>query len=93
MIFNSEQDVTNHCKSNGNLAWIIFEGIVYDVKEYLHKHPGGQDLILPYLGLSIDQPFEENQHTQSALNLFKDLPKMGCVKGARDIQTNSDSDT
>ncbi len=41
MVFNTEQDVTNYCKANGNLHWIIFEGHVYDVTDYLHQHPGG----------------------------------------------------
>lgn len=41
--------------------------------------------------MSIDDPFEENDHTQSARNLFNDLPKKGYVKGS--TSNNSDSDT
>jgi hypothetical protein len=50
--------------------------------------------------MSIDQPFEENQHTKSARNLFDDLPKVGMIKGATknkgasgSSDGNSDSDT
>ncbi len=42
-------------------------------------HPGGADKILEYLGKSIDQPFEEAEHTASARFIFRDLPKVGYV--------------
>jgi len=29
---------------------VIFEGVVYDIAEYLPQHPGGAELIVPYLG-------------------------------------------
>lgn len=64
--------------------------MVYDVAEYLPLHPGGGELIIPFLGQSIDEPFEENEHTKSARNIFNDLPKMGMIHGAG---LNSDSDT
>ena len=43
---------------------IIFEGIVYNVKDYLPNHPGGDGEILPYLGMNIEEPFEEAEHTK-----------------------------
>ena len=37
--FNNEAEVLAYCKSNGKdgeiLKWVIFEGVVYDVAEYL----------------------------------------------------------
>lgn len=65
---------------------------MYDVAEYLPQHPGGSDLIVPYLGMCIDEPFEENEHTKSARNLFKDLPKVGVISSSGDRNGN-DSDT
>ena len=56
---------------------IIFEGIVYNVKDYLPNHPGGDGEILPYLGMNIEEPFEEAEHTKSARKIFKDLPVVG----------------
>jgi cytochrome b involved in lipid metabolism len=37
---------------------IIFEGAVYDITEYASTHPGGEDLLEPYYGKCIDEPFE-----------------------------------
>lgn len=91
MYFNSEKEVTDYCKKNGDLQWVIYQGVVYDVAEYLGQHPGGKEIIMPYIGQAIDEPFEEQEHTQSAKNLFHDLPKKGVVKGA--THTHSDSDT
>lgn len=37
--FSNEAEVLSYCKSNGQdgqtLKWVIFEGVVYDVAEYL----------------------------------------------------------
>lgn len=49
---------------------MIFEGTVYDVEKYLPIHPGGSDMIEPYLGKAIDDPFEVNEHTKSARKLL-----------------------
>ena len=32
-------------------AWIIHRGKVYDVSEFLERHPGGKDILLAYPGL------------------------------------------
>lgn len=56
---------------------IIFEGVVYDVKDYMPEHPGGGDLIAKLLGKNIDEDFEEAEHTKTAKKLFKDLKIVG----------------
>ena len=47
------------------------------MKDYLPNHPGGDGEILPYLGMNIEEPFEEAEHTKSARKIFKDLPVVG----------------
>lgn len=59
---------------------IIYKDNVYDIGEYIETHPGGADLIRPYLGKRIDLPFEEAEHSRSARNIFKDLPYVGKLK-------------
>lgn len=46
---------------------IVFKGVVYDVGDFMHSHPGGEDLIQEFLGKAIDAPFEEADHTKAAL--------------------------
>ena len=57
--------------------WVIFEGTVYDVERYMPLHPGGSDMIEKYMGQSIDQPFEDNEHTKTARKQFNGFPKIG----------------
>ena len=57
--FSNEHEVLVYCQKNPSLKWVIFEGDVYDVAEYLPLHPGGSDMIEPYIGKCIDEPFEE----------------------------------
>lgn len=59
---------------------IIFENVVYDVKEYMPEHPGGADYISNLLGKNIDEDFEEAEHTKFARKIFNDLPVRGRMK-------------
>ena len=34
-------------------AWIIHRGKVYDVSEFLERHPGGKDILLAYAGQDV----------------------------------------
>jgi len=61
---------------------VIFEGKVYDVKEYMPNHPGGEEYLEKNLGKSIDEDFEEAEHTKAARKIFKDLPLLGIMKGS-----------
>ena len=53
---------------------MIYKGTVYDVKDYMEGHPGGSNLIKPYLGKDIEEPFEDQEHTKSALRILLQLP-------------------
>ena len=68
--FKNEAEVLKHCQANPQLKWVIFEGEVFDILEYLPLHPGGSDMIDPYIGQSIDDPFEEQGHSKSAKRMF-----------------------
>lgn len=71
-----------------NKKVVIYQGIVYDVEEYMPTHPGGLEYIQNELGKNIDEPFEEAEHTKSAKNIFRDLPVVGKIKS-----TSSDTDS
>ena len=34
-------------------AWVIHRGNVYDVSEFLERHPGGKDILLAYAGQDV----------------------------------------
>lgn len=78
--FKNQEEVAELMKQTGK-KYIIFEGSVYDVTDYIGVHPGGTDKIEPYLGQSIDEPFAEAEHSRSARNTFRDLDKVGIIIG------------
>ena len=56
---------------------VIFENVIYNIKEYKNLHPGGSKILEELFGKSIDKEFLERDHTLSARNIFKDLPIIG----------------
>ena len=78
--FPNERAVYDYfLKDKANNKVVIFEGVVYNVKDYLPQHPGGGDLIEALLGKNIEADFEEREHTKSARKLFNTFPVVGSV--------------
>ncbi|KDQ21621.1 hypothetical protein BOTBODRAFT_99401 [Botryobasidium botryosum FD-172 SS1] len=61
----SAADVAKHNSSDS--CWIIVDGQVYDVTEFLHEHPGGSAIILKYAGRDATEAYEPI-HPPSALD-------------------------
>ena len=80
-----------HLEDPENRIIVSYKGVVYDVKEYFHEHPGGSDLIEELLGKEIDEKFEEAEHTKTARKIFDNFPIVGTL-AAREPSTNSESD-
>lgn len=51
--FLTEKEVADYMQDTGK-KYIIFEGSVYDVTDYIGVHPGGTDKIEPLVGQNID---------------------------------------
>ena len=80
MIFGNEKEVLSYYKKDPeNNQVIIYKGIVYDIKDYMDKHPGGSKIIKPSLGKNIEEPFEDQEHSKSALKDLLELPKFGKI--------------
>lgn len=47
-------------------CWVLVDGKVYDVTEFLSQHPGGDDVILACTGKDATDDFEDIGHSQSA---------------------------
>lgn len=72
----SEELVTHNSESD---CWVGFEGQVYDLTDWLQKHPGTAVAIIPYCGTSED--FEiafEDQHQNEQIGK---IIKEGVPKG------------
>lgn len=55
----SVEQVAKHCSRDD--AWMIIDGLVYDVTEFVDDHPGG-DSILNQLGRDATAQFHGDQH-------------------------------
>lgn len=57
-------------KSRG---WLIFEGFVYDVADFINNHPGGAETIISHAGEDITDILKaEHPHSSYALDLLQD---------------------
>ncbi|CAK9048402.1 Cytochrome b5 isoform A (AtCb5-A) (Cytochrome b5 isoform D) (AtCb5-D) [Durusdinium trenchii] len=57
-------------RANG---WLVIFGKVYNVKDYMVKHPGGQDILLGVLGGDATVEFETMRHSQLAQKQLEQL--------------------
>uniref|UniRef100_A0A1D1XKV4 Putative cytochrome b5 isoform 2 n=1 Tax=Anthurium amnicola TaxID=1678845 RepID=A0A1D1XKV4_9ARAE len=52
-------------------CWVVIDGKVYDVTEYLDEHPGGDDVLISAAGKDATFEFEDAGHSKSARELMK----------------------
>lgn len=56
-------------------CWVVCNNKVYDVTEFLHGHPGGDDLILDYAGKDVTGTMKdiiEHEHSESAYEILEE---------------------
>lgn len=76
----TQEDVSRH--ENSDDCWVIYKGSVYDITNFLEKHPGGAELILDKAGKDITDLFEDDNfhnHSSAAHNLLRNY-KIGKLK-------------
>eukprot|EP01124_Arcella_intermedia_P014387 TRINITY_DN2080_c0_g1_i1.p1 TRINITY_DN2080_c0_g1~~TRINITY_DN2080_c0_g1_i1.p1 ORF type:complete len:135 (-),score=17.75 TRINITY_DN2080_c0_g1_i1:43-417(-) len=49
--------------------WVIYEGKVLDVTEFLKDHPGGEDVLMEYAGTDLTQAFADIGHSEKAVEM------------------------
>ena len=60
----SLKEVSMHCTMED--VWMVIYDKVYEVTEYLMKHPGGEDVMMEYLGYDATMAFRGVGHSQQA---------------------------
>lgn len=83
--FESEAEVQQYQKKTG-MHIVIYQKVVYETSDYEMQHPGGYQVIASHFGKSMDEEFDEQGHTKAALRIIKQMPRVGYVKGAEDIE-------
>lgn len=74
----SRSDVRKHCRRED--CWIIIEGVVYDVTEYLSRHPGGSSILLSHAGRDCTDIFN-TIHPWVNYKVILKKCAVGCVRG------------
>ncbi|GMM31027.1 Cyb5 protein [Martiniozyma asiatica (nom. inval.)] len=53
--------------------WIIYNGKVYDVTEYLDEHPGGEEVIIDCAGGDATEAFDDIGHSEDAQEMLEGM--------------------
>jgi L-lactate dehydrogenase (cytochrome) len=48
-------------------CWIVIEGSVFDVSEFMKRHPGGRWIILAQAGKDATEAFKKTIHSEIAI--------------------------
>jgi cytochrome b involved in lipid metabolism len=70
------EDVSFHNTLND--CWIIYNNYVYNITNFLNKHPGGNKIILDYAGLDITNNYIFFLHSNNAYNILSKY-KIGSI--------------
>lgn len=70
------QEVKSHNTLND--CWIIYDNNVYNITNFLNKHPGGNKIILDYGGLDITNNNIFILHSNNAYNILYEY-KIGSI--------------
>jgi len=57
-------DVADHCCVTD--AWTVVYDRIYDVTDYLHRHPGGEGVLMEYVGHDATNAFRSVGHSRAA---------------------------
>ena len=71
-VYYSPQEVRGHNQAKD--VWVIMNGAVYDITQFLPNHPGGEEIVLEHAGLDITEVFKSasvHQHSTSAFEMLK----------------------
>lgn len=78
----SLKEVAEFNGKDGKPAYLIYRGVVYDVTNYLERHPGGKKILFEYAGRDCTKDFDDMDHTNEAFSEMNKL-KIGEVKEKR----------
>ncbi|KRX05693.1 Cytochrome b5-like heme/steroid binding domain [Pseudocohnilembus persalinus] len=57
-------EIANHTQKDD--CWVVMNNIVYDVTDFLDKHPGKPETILQRAGKDVTKSFQAMYHSQKA---------------------------
>jgi len=67
----SRTEVSRHNRKAD--AWVIVDGVVYDVTSFIDQHPGGPELLLKRAGQDVTQTFRDLGHSTLASYILSEM--------------------
>lgn len=65
------EEVKKHCSTDD--LWLVYNGQVYDVTQYLDEHPGGEEVIVDCAGIDATEAFNDIGHSEDAHEILQGL--------------------
>lgn len=80
-------DMVDYRESAKTKALVLISGIIYDVSEWIAKHPGGKSIIKSAIGKDATAMFNGGvyNHSRTARNLLDDM-RVGIVRGGMEVE-------
>lgn len=77
---------------NDNKKWVLIEGVLYDVGEFMKEHPGGMKYLSTAIGKDMTTSFNGGiyNHSNGARNLLTSL-RIGVVRNGMQVMTEADA--
>ena len=63
------EEVAKHNKVED--AWLVIDGKVYDITDFLDEHPGGEEIIFETAGGDATESFLDIGHSDDAMKILK----------------------
>jgi len=76
----SQIDVSEIVLRNGPEYWLVIEGLVYDVTEFVRLHPGGAHVLRGYAGLDGTQGFQRTHAGRTEIAAMLEMYEIGAVR-------------
>ncbi|KAI6180400.1 hypothetical protein M3Y98_00715800 [Aphelenchoides besseyi] len=65
------EEVATH--KTAKSIWIVLNGYVYDVTQFLLEHPGGEDVLQSWAGQNATDAFNDVGHSSDAVEMSKEF--------------------
>jgi len=78
-VYDNSEVLLHNTPQNG--YWMVIQGQVYDLSEFMYLHPGGERLIRTNAGLDATASYEQvEHHLNSEVHAMLDLYKIGKIR-------------
>lgn len=69
----NDDTVTRETTNNSTEFLVKYRGRVYDIRNFLHNHPGGRNTLARYKDRVLDETLEKYSHSKSAYHLLEEF--------------------